>query len=408
MTNERERFLKRVVRELDDFLNTISRLYRIASSCFKVSRRVSLGIRRVNLHRMLKKSVSQNAYEETISIGDKIIDIVPNDYNALLQKGIALCRCDFYEEGIITLMRAAQINPRDATVFLEIGKAYSTIGVEQLKAIKYYNRALFYCQNNGEKIDILTLRGNENMKIQRYREACNDYIQVVSIDWRKYAVSTKLGECFYSIGLYDNALRAYQKALDSNFHYDPAVYGKLLSLTRLGNFDETLRLCKEHLSANPQSHKYTLLTAHIYFLRQHYDDAIDMCDRLLIKDQEENCSSALPSYQLKALLIKGNALARLGKHGESTSVYQKVIEGKDDFCKYKALVANAESLEYQGRFGEALEYYHHALAINCTDPLIVARYYRTKDIVTAYSAYVAERSKSLFSMSIGPICLKIG
>lgn len=403
------KWLREIAKELNQLLSEFSGYYRIVSYVCKVAKKLFLYIRRTALNQKLKELMAKGAYKEAIDISNQILAVAPDNLDVLLQKGISLCRCEFYEEGITILKRVANKNFESATVFLEIGRAYSNLGAEEWRAIKHYDKALHYCFDRATRAEILTLRGDENMCIKRYREACNNYMQVTDLCRDNYSIYSKLGACFYNVGSYNSALKAYRKALDINPEQNCSLYGEIISLASLGRFEDALSSCDKQLLAKPQLPEYRLLKARLFFLLQRYEDAISECDQLLLtnaSDEERHLTHL--AYQPEALLMKGNALFGLGSHQDATVAYGLAIQLGDENCRYRAFVASAWLFECQKKFDKALESYYHALSINRTDSFVITHYYRVRDLMLMYSCFVEENSKSLFSLSVGPICLKIG
>lgn len=397
-----------VSKGFDDLLKELSRAYKVARNFYKIVRRIVLYIRRKKMHEKLEKSIGQGTYQETLSICDQIIEINPNDFNALLQKGISLCKSEIYEEGIESLKKAKEINSRNAEVFIELGVAYSCVG-ESWRAIYNYNRALFHASNNASKVRALTFRGDEYMQMPSYWKACSDYTAVLSIERRNHVVASKLGLCLYNMGRNESALEAFQESLNIKSDYNPAIYYRIISLTALDRTEEALKICNEQLLLEPESLKYLLLKSRFLCSLQYYDDAMSICDNVLSMLSPENSESEIDLlYRAEAFLRKGNALVGLGQYKEATTAYELAIRNGDENCKYCALVGNAQSLECQDRFGEALEAYHTAFNINGTSSFVLARYYRLMNIVALYNACVVMKSTEVFSLSLGPISLRIG
>lgn len=397
-----------LIERLNELFKELSSAYNHAYNLYRVVRRVVFYFRRKELCKQLSKSIDQGAYKEAISICDHILEIKPNDFNALLQKGIALCKSEIYEEGIEALKRARAINSKNAKVFIELGVAYSRSS-RAGRAIENYNRALSYCVNNGIKAKVLALRGDENRQLGRYLEACNDYKRVVGIERENYVVAGKLGLCLYNMGRYKSALDVFQHSLSIKPDYSLAIYYKIISLAGLNQAKDALTCCDELLLVEPESSDYLLLKSRLLSSLYCYDEAIVVCDHVLAISGTNGTDMETESpYRAEAFLGKGNALAGLAWYEKAIAVYDLAIQQSgDDSVKYHVLVAKGQVLEHQKRWGEALEAYCNALHINGESAFVLARCYRLSAIIKLYEAYIVEQSKSLASFSLGPFSVAV-
>ena len=101
----------------------------------------------VEWHKIAASLISNGKYEESIKYYDKILEINPNDVNALLNKGSIFIELDKFDESIKHYDKILEINPNDVNALASKGIALSHLH-KYSEAIIAIDKALLIEPNN--------------------------------------------------------------------------------------------------------------------------------------------------------------------------------------------------------------------------------------------------------------------
>jgi len=165
----------------------------------------------------------------------------------------------------------------------------------------------------------------------------------------------KKGVVLAGLDRHEEALEAFDKALEINLDYADAWSNKGVVLAGLDRYEEALAACDKALEINPD------------FANAWYNKGVDLAG--LDRDEE-----ALAAYD-KALKInpdfvnawsnKGAALGRLDRHEEALAAYDKALKINPDYTD--AWYNKGAALRHLDRNEEALVAFDKALEINPDD-----------------------------------------
>lgn len=160
-------------------------------------------------------------------------------------------------------------------------------------------------------------------------------------------------------GDYKAAVEIYDRIIEQDQHNIKALNNKGLALHRLGNyenailyFDRVLKLCPKNIDA--------LLNLALSRIGQ--DKNAEICFRKTLELEHT-------PGDYEALMDKGIALRRLGRHHEALEYFDDAI--RINPAHIRALVNKGITLDKHGKYEEARSYYDKALRINSNSVLAV-------------------------------------
>lgn len=173
------------------------------------------------------------------------------------------------------------------------------------------------------------------------------------VDEQSEAVSwLNQGIALGNLGKYDEAIKAFDKAIDINPQYEAAWYLKGAALNRQGMYNESIQAYDKAIEINPRNesawHGIGITLGNL----GKYDEAVQAFDRAI----DINPGNAVGWY------LKGAALDQQGKYDEAIQAVDKAIEinpQSSDAWYIKGLV-----LEDQGKSDEAIQAYDNSTQID--------------------------------------------
>ena len=159
------------------------------------------------------------------------------------------------------------------------------------------------------------------------------------------------GDDFYAEGRYQEALVAYDKALEIDSDSHDAWNNRGWALDQLGKYSEALDSHDKALNIDPGS--YNAWTGRGVMLERlgQYSKAIASHDKAL---------KIKPDYDL-AWYNRGVSLRKLGKYSEAVASYDKALEIKPDY--HEAWYNRGNSLYELGKYSEAVTSHDKAVEI---------------------------------------------
>jgi tetratricopeptide (TPR) repeat protein len=150
----------------------------------------------------------------------------------------------------------------------------------------------------------------------------------------------------------DEALQAYDKAIELNPDYVSAWYRKGQVLAGLGKSDEALQAYDKAIELDPDdAHAWDEKGSALRYQGK-YDEALQAYDEAIRLD---------PNFIL-AWHGKGNAFISQGKYDEALQAYDEAIRLDPNYAMVR--YAKGEALRYQGKYDEAIQAYDEAIRLN--------------------------------------------
>ncbi len=192
---------------------------------------------------------------------------------------------------------------------------------------------------------------NSYFSLDKYEEAIAAYDQALQIKPDLHEAWYNRGIAIDNLGRHEEAIAAYDQALQIKPDYYEAWNNRGSALFHLGRYEEVIVACDQALQIKPDF--YEAWNNRGIALRQlgRNEEAISSYDQVLrIK----------PDFH-EAWSNRGGALFHLGRYEEAISSYDQVLQIKPDF--YEAWSNRGSALFHLGRYEEAISSYGKALQI---------------------------------------------
>ncbi len=178
------------------------------------------------------------------------------------------------------------------------GKQPSAPAIEQSEAVSWLNQGIAL--------------GN----LGKYDEAVQAFDKAIEINPKNGVGWYLKGAALDRQGEFDEALGAIDKAIEINPQDSDAWYIKGMVLQDLDKFDEAMQAYDNSTQINPQNADAWYSKGEALFWREKYDEAVQAIDEVIKIDPQD-----AGAWYLKSL-----ALDDLGKHDEADLAYNKSIE----------------------------------------------------------------------------------
>lgn len=217
-----------------------------------------------------------------------------------------------YDEAIIHLKKAIEINPNDGAAQRSLGTAYAHTGMDN-EAITHYRKAVEINPDDGS--------AHFNLGIAYYNKGMNDeaiveLITAIEINHEPAEAYYNLGIVYARKGIYDEAIIQYKKAIEINPENDSAHCNLGAVYAYQGMNDEAVIEFITAIEINPDSPEaYTNLGV-IYKRKGMYDDAITMHNKAI----EINSDFAEAHRNL------GSTYYRKGEYSLAIKHYDRAME----------------------------------------------------------------------------------
>lgn len=255
------------------------------------------------------QSAGEGSYEEALLAYDKAIQIDPENVGAWDGKALALKSLSFIEH--------------DPDRFNESLKAYD-MAIEmydrKIKANPQDTNALYYkglaltgralAMKAGEKLNISS---DKEDRIRYFEEAIRAYDMAIEIDPKYVTALKNKGNVLYSLGRYNESLEVLEKAIEIVPEYGLAWYSKGLTLYELGRYDEAAQAYDKALETFPDNAGIWYNKANALKAQGQYDAAIDGYDYAI----------KLDSSLAEAWHGKGEAFEKLGLDTSADAAYDR-------------------------------------------------------------------------------------
>lgn len=218
------------------------------------------------------------------------------------------------QPGIAMLRRALSVQPGQAEVLYELGRALYELGQTQ-SALECFDVCL---ASKPGYADTHNARGIMLSNLGRNEDASRSFLQAVTLNPHYASAYNNLGNEYLKLGKHEDALASFNRAIELQPDFANAYNGR-------GSI--------------------------LLFLDRH-EEALDSFERAI----------ALEDDLTEAWNGRAIAFSNLSRYEEALSSYQRVLADQPD--NYQALYNIGEMLTRMGRQVEALEYYNQALAIS--------------------------------------------
>ena len=208
---------------------------------------------------------------KALETAQKAFALDPENQLALNALGRALDWTGAYEDAVDVLVEALTLNPHDAHTLAILGEVYADVG-NWGQADLYLSQAL-----EADPQNVLAWR-NRALLFERqglYLEAIGALDAGLAIDSTAWDLEIYKGRLFEVLFEWENALAAFQRAVDINPYisdtWDALGFGHF----KVGNDLEALRVLKEAVKINPADGSAQAHLGSVYYRRRNYEDAVE-------------------------------------------------------------------------------------------------------------------------------------
>jgi superkiller protein 3 len=162
-----------------------------------------------------------------------------------------------------------------------------------------------------------TAQGDELNAQYKFDDAIQAYDQALEINASHIAALVGKGEALWNVGRYNESLKSFDEVINLSPYYVRAWVGKGVAFHGLGNFNESRRSYDKALEIDP---KYAMAwndKAWLLYKQDMYQEAVDYSDRA-IEILNRNLAATIDT--------KAVALEKLGKNDEALKWIDKALE----------------------------------------------------------------------------------
>jgi tetratricopeptide (TPR) repeat protein len=255
-------------------------------------------------------------YKKANIFFEKVLEIEPNNIEALNSKGISLYRLGEYEGANSCFNKVLKIDPKNIVALnnLEIQHYDDEHATGGDLTVPFPHDA-----------DAWNNKGYALANLGKYKEAIKCYDRAIKVDpnnaeaWcSKGSTLHKLNKdsTLHKLNKYKKAIVCYDKALEIDPNYAEAWYSKGDTLDSLGKHEEAIKHFDNALKIDPDHARAWKRKGDALYKLDKYDEAIKCYDKALEID---------PNYA-EAWYNKGYTLGSLGKNKDADKCIKKAKE----------------------------------------------------------------------------------
>jgi len=186
----------------------------------------------------------------------------------------------------------------------------------------------------------------------KYDEAIQAYDEAIEIDPQYVGAWINKGSALYSQGKYDEAVQAFDEAIEINPQFAEVWYNKGSALHAQGKYDDAIKAFDETIRLNPDYAEAWYRKGTVLHLQEKYDEAIQANDEAIRLN---------PDYA-EAWNNKGDALIVQSKYDEAIKAYDEAIRLNHDYAE--AWNSKGTILYLQDKYDEAIKAYDEAIRLD--------------------------------------------
>ncbi|MBC7474529.1 MAG: tetratricopeptide repeat protein [Candidatus Sericytochromatia bacterium] len=338
-----------------------------------------------NIFYQAQESHKVNYFIKAEKLYKDVLEIDKNHFNSLSFLGILYGQQDKYQDAILYLKKAYELNKKNAVICNNLAEAYRRNG-EINNAIKYLTKAI---DNNprfeqaffnlggilSEKKDYKKAIDNyykvihinpKNTKAynnignllfikEDYLEAINYYNTSLKIDNNQLENYNRIGLSFALLNKVEQSIHYYQESINLNPKFMEAYnnFGSLMN--KIGNYQEAINIYLTALKIDPINLDSLKGLANVKVNQFLIGEALDIYDKI----------THIAPNLTESFYIMGSLFLKVGDYEKAIETFEKAINIDPSFTP--AFQSIAILLEKQGKIEEALLYYEKILKLKPED-----------------------------------------
>ena len=256
-------------------------------------------------------------YEKAVQAYDTAIASYPGHAGSWNSKAVVLLSLSMSEHNASRFNQSLQAYDRAIELYDEALQADpQDVNTWYYKGLALSDRAA--AVRAGARIN---MSGDEKAAEGYYEEAIRAYEKAVVINPNYVTAWKNIGNVLYSLGRYNESLAAYDKAIEIVPSYPLAWYNKGLVLEMLGRYDEAVKAYDKAIEKDSKNADIWFHKGNAFFALELYNEAVNCYEKAIKLNQ----SFALAWHQ------KGAAFEKLG-----FDIGAKAAYAKASYLGYKA------------------------------------------------------------------------
>ena len=175
--------------------------------------------------------------EDALSLYDQVLQLLPNHFRSLFQKGVTLNVLGRQQEALTVLLQAKARNPKDMDLLEKLGNLYADLG-QYDKAVAEFEAAV--------RLDPKHLGARYNLgwlfeKLKQYDKAEEHFKTIIWFYPEYVKAHDFLGNLYFVQGKFPLALKSFEKLLAVDSDDETVRFKAALTLLQLGRADRARR-----------------------------------------------------------------------------------------------------------------------------------------------------------------------
>ncbi|MEG3986667.1 tetratricopeptide repeat protein [Microcoleus sp. S28C3] len=291
---------------------------------------------------------SLDRYDEALVSLDRAIELNANYQSVWALRSYVLDNLKRYDEALVSLDRAIKLGANYQEIWVVGGNVlYNLKRYEE--ALASYDRALELDPN--DKL-AWYMRADVLNNLERYEEALVSFDRVLQLDANNQFAWAKRGYVLNKIKRYEEALVSYDRAIKLDTNYPWAWTNRGSVLYHLKRYDEALASYDRVIELDANNQWAGPLRGYVLYNLKRYNEALVSYDREIELDANNQLAWA----------NRGNVLNDLKRYEEALESYDRAI--KLDANNQSAWAKRGYVLYNLQRYDEALESYDMAIELD--------------------------------------------
>ncbi|MGC2777605.1 MAG: tetratricopeptide repeat protein, partial [Bradyrhizobium sp.] len=215
------------------------------------------------------KAYREGRHPEAQALCQQILQDLPHHFGALHLLGVSERDCGRFDQAMLVLTRAVEVDPRSAAAQSDLGLSLFRLGRHE-EARAHFERAIALQPNSPTA---LTHLGNTLMSLFRFEEAISAHDRAIALKPDYADAYANRGMALMFTSRHEEAGQSFDRALSLQPRLLTALFGKALVSMNLRNFDAALAALNAALAINPHAAGIIAQRGRVYQEQGRFDAA---------------------------------------------------------------------------------------------------------------------------------------